>query len=213
MNNKKRVTFSIASLLTGVLVYASYSYYTTKILDKEECRSSLIVFYNQSRSDIQLNFIYSLEDKKGIVAVSGNYYENDKLKGKIRRDIEYSWRENHDIYQLISTKVNKYRILETLPSDTMAKILPDFYVFPDKSVNYSIQNQGAGGFIFSTGGEATFLLCKINAGIHISLDKMCIPATINILVENFLYQQKVVNFFSTQPFARPTAIIIYSLWR
>ncbi|EIU1809372.1 hypothetical protein L4I79_004973, partial [Salmonella enterica] len=96
MNNKKRVTFSIASLLTGVLVYASYSYYTTKILDKEECRSSLIVFYNQSRSDIQLNFIYSLEDKKGIVAVSGNYYENDKLKGKIRRDIEYSWRENHD---------------------------------------------------------------------------------------------------------------------
>ncbi|HGB5387964.1 TPA: hypothetical protein ACIVP0_004468, partial [Salmonella enterica subsp. diarizonae serovar 61:l,v:z35] len=63
-------------------------------------------------------------------------------------------------YQLISTKVNKYRILETLPSDTMAKILPDFYVFPDKSVNYSIQNQGAGGFIFSTGGRPLFYCAK-----------------------------------------------------
>lgn len=158
MNNKKRVAFSIASLLTGALLYALYSYYTTKVLDKEECRTSLIVFYNQSRSDIQLNFIYSREDKKGIVAVSGNYYENDKLKGKIRRDIEYSWREKHDTYQLLSTKVNKYRILETLPSDTMAKILLDFYVFPDKTINYSIQNQGTNGFIFSTGGRPLFIV-------------------------------------------------------
>ncbi|HAE2266890.1 TPA_asm: hypothetical protein GND82_001739 [Salmonella enterica subsp. salamae serovar 60:g,m,t:z6] len=160
MNNKKRIVYSVVSLLTGALVCTIYNYYTTKLLNKEECSTSLVVFYNNTRSEIKLNFIYSLENKKGIVAVSGNYYEQDKLQGKIRRDVEYRWSENHDTYQLVSTKINHYSILENLSLEKMAKILPGFYLFPERKVNYSIQNQGTSGFVFSAGERPLFYCAR-----------------------------------------------------
>lgn len=52
---------------------------------------SLVVFNKNARANITLNYMYSLKNQNGIVAVSGTYIEDNKLKGRIRRDVAYNW--------------------------------------------------------------------------------------------------------------------------
>lgn len=123
---------------------------------------SLVVFHKNARANITLNYMYSLKNQNGIVAVSGTYIEDNKLKGRIRRDVAYNWTENQDSYHLHSSRINKFEIIETLPDDLLADILPDFYVYPDKDVSYSILNQGVHGFLFTIGKRPPALLRPIN---------------------------------------------------
>ncbi|WP_459852848.1 hypothetical protein [Citrobacter sedlakii] len=120
----------------------------------------MVVFYNNVRANITLNYMYSLDNKNGIVAVSGTYLEDGKLKGRIRRDVAYDWNENQDSYHLHSTRINKFEIIETLPDELLADILPDFYVYPDKNVSYSILNQGVHGFLFTIGQRPLFYCAR-----------------------------------------------------
>ncbi|URA05589.1 hypothetical protein [Escherichia fergusonii] len=104
--------------------------------------------------------MYSLEKQQGVVAVSGNYLQDDKPKGIIRRDVSYDWTENQDVYHLHSTKIDKYEGMETLPDALLASILPDFYVYPNENVSYSILNQGERGFLFTIGKRSLFYCAR-----------------------------------------------------
>lgn len=147
---------SAVFLFVGALISGIYNVFMSKYHDKQECSSSFVVFYKNVRANITVNYMYSLENKNGIVAVSGTYIEDNKLKGRIRRDVAYDWVENQDSYHLHSTKINKYDIIETLPDELLANILPDFYVYPDKNVSYTILNQGVHGFLFTIGTRPLF---------------------------------------------------------
>lgn len=149
------ITIAIFFII-GALGSAFYHYIYEQVKDNEECHSSIIVFYKDTTSYISINYMYSTENKTGIVAISGKYFEDGKVKGIIRRDIEYSWTENHDSFVFHSINVNKYAILETVSDDTLANILPDFFVYPDKTVSYLIQNQGTHGYLFLAGKRPLF---------------------------------------------------------
>jgi len=151
---------SAVFLAAGALIGALYNVFMHKYNDKQECTSSFVVFYKNARANITLNFMYSLNNKNGIVAVSGTYLEDNKLKGRIRRDVAYDWNENQDSYHLHSTRINKIEIIETLPDELLANILPDFYVYPDENISYSILNQGAHGFLFTIGQRPLFYCAR-----------------------------------------------------
>lgn len=100
--------------------------------------------------------MYSLSDKTGVVAINGNYIENQKAKGRIRRDISYDWKENKDTYHLHSIKVSKFEMIDNISDELLANILPDFYVYPNENVSYTILNQASNAFIFSIGKRPIF---------------------------------------------------------
>lgn len=158
MSKRIILMMSAVFLLAGVLIGALYNFLMSKHYDKQECSMSLVVFHKNARANITLNYMYSLKNQNGIVAVSGTYIEDNKLKGRIRRDVAYNWTENQDSYHLHSSRINKFEIIETLPDDLLANILPDFYVYPDKDVSYSILNQGVHGFLFTI-GKRPLLYC------------------------------------------------------
>lgn len=160
MRIKKTITLSIIFLLAGILVSIIYNAVVSRYHDKQECTSSFVVFYKNARANITLNFMYSLENRDGIVAVSGTWVENNQLKGRIRRDVSYDWNDNKDTHHLHSTRINKFDIIETLPEDLLAKILPDFYVYPNENVSYSILSQGEHGFLFTIGKRPLFYCAR-----------------------------------------------------
>jgi hypothetical protein len=55
---------------------------------------------------------------------------------------------------LTSKKVNKFEIMDQVDDDRLAQLIPDFYVFPEKSVSYNILKQGKHAFILSIGNRA-----------------------------------------------------------
>ncbi|EKM0485196.1 hypothetical protein PTT81_004595, partial [Escherichia coli] len=60
----------------------------------------------------------------------------------------------YDTAHLTSKKVNKFDIMDQVDDDRLAELIPDFYVFPEKSVSYNILKQGKHAFILSIGNRA-----------------------------------------------------------
>lgn len=143
-------------IFIGVLVGFIYKSFSHKNYDKQECSASITVFYKNAVANINLNYMYSLSDKTGVVAINGNYIENQKAKGRIRRDISYDWKENKDTYHLHSIKVSKFEMIDNISDELLANILPDFYVYPNENVSYTILNQASNAFIFSIGKRPIF---------------------------------------------------------
>lgn len=160
MTRKKIIFFSFFFFIAGV--FADYFYQTliSKHYNEEKCTASLIVFYEDTRANLTLDFMYNLKEHRGVVAVSGNYIKNNRPAGNIRRDVSYTWTENKDTYNFTSTMVNKVKNIETLSDDIIALVMPDFYVYPQKYINYSIQNQGDSGFLFTIGKRPLFFCAR-----------------------------------------------------
>lgn len=60
----------------------------------------------------------------------------------------------YDTAHLTSKKVNKFEIMDQVDDDRLVQLIPDFYVFPEKSVSYNILKQGKHAFILSIGNRA-----------------------------------------------------------
>lgn len=125
--------------------------------DPEKCTAPVLVFYKNTKANLTLDFMYSLEKHTGVVSVNGTYYVDNKVSGVIRRDVSYIWSENKDSTHFVSQDINKVTRDETLPDAVIATILPDFYVYPGKTINYTILTQGHRGFMFTIGKRPVFL--------------------------------------------------------
>lgn len=124
--------------------------------DKESCTASLVIFQNSERVNVTMDYTYSLKKRTGQVALSGTFSSNEKVMGVIRRDVSYTWTENKDSFQFMSKHVNKSTGYGTAPDEYLSRFLPDFYVYPGKSINFTINNQGSKGYIFSVGKRPVF---------------------------------------------------------
>ncbi|EHG6158780.1 hypothetical protein [Escherichia fergusonii] len=160
MSKKYIILCAAICCLLGMGAALVYHHLRFEHTYKEECSISMVVYHKNVHANITLNFMYSLEKQQGVVAVSGNYLQDDKPKGIIRRDVSYDWTENQDVYHLHSTKIDKYEGMETLPDALLASILPDFYVYPNENVSYSILNQGERGFLFTIGKRPLFYCAR-----------------------------------------------------
>ena len=109
----------------------------------ETCTANWVIFNDQGRANLTIDFMYNKKNKTGTVALSGTWQQGNRESKSIRRNIEYTWIENYDTAHLTSKKVNR-----------LAQLIPDFYVFPEKSVSYNILKQGKHAFILSIGNRA-----------------------------------------------------------
>lgn len=144
-------------LFLGVGIGRFLYLYSEKKSDPEKCTAPVVVFYQNTHTNLTLDFMYSMEKNTGVVSVNGTYYVDNKIAGVIRRDISYAWSEHKDSTHFVSTKINKVTRDETLTDTVIATILPDFYVYPGKEINYTILTQGHHGFIFTIGKRPIFL--------------------------------------------------------
>lgn len=143
--------------VTGSLTSWYYHLRQDEDRDTEVCSASVVVFSNNIRANITLDFMYVLNKNTGVVAVTGSYYKNDKVIGSIRRDVSYTWTENKDVFHFHSVKVNKVINDDSVSDSDVSEILPDFFVYPDKSIAYSILPQGMNSFMFTVGKRPVFL--------------------------------------------------------
>lgn len=128
--------------------------------DTQVCSATIFIYKDDIRANLTLDFMYTLQKKTGVVAVSGTYAQGDKTIGAIRRDVSYSWEENNDTFHFLSQKVTKIYDGESLPDEKISEILPDFFVYPDSTVHYSIINQGDKGFMFTVGKRPVFFCSR-----------------------------------------------------
>lgn len=156
MSNNKTILFIFIFFILGVVTTFLYHSARQKYTHKEECSATIVVYYKNVRANLSLNFMYTLAEHQGVVAVSGTYFEDNQLKGKIRRDVSYVWSENEDAHYLRSVSIDKYEEIETLPDALLANILPDFYVRPNESVSYTIFRLNGNGLLFSVGNRPVF---------------------------------------------------------
>ncbi|AET56045.1 hypothetical protein O6448_17160 [Salmonella enterica subsp. enterica] len=143
-------------LFLGVGLGHLFHLYTEKNRDPEKCTVPVIVFYNNTQANLTLDFMYSLKKRTGVVSISGTYYVDNKMSGVIRRNVSYVWSENKDSTHFISTDINKVTRDETLSDAVIETVLPDFYVYPGKSISYTILTQGHRGFMFTIGKRPIF---------------------------------------------------------
>jgi hypothetical protein len=156
--SKKSLLFSCLVLLfLGVGIGHLIHLRAERNRDPEKCTAPVVVFYNNTQANLTLDFMYSLNKHTGVVSVSGTYYVDNKKRGVIRRDVSYMWNENKDSTHFISTGINKVTRDETLSDAVLETILPDFYVYPGKSISYTVLAQGHRGFMFTIGKHPMFL--------------------------------------------------------
>lgn len=127
------------------------------IQNPQLCSSQVIMYYNDVRANFNLDFMYTLKNKTGVVTVSGTYFKNNKFLGSIRQDVSYVWTENKDNFNFVSTGINKIITSHPISDIEMSYILPDFYVYSGKQISYTIVNQGSKGYMFTIGKRPVFL--------------------------------------------------------
>jgi len=154
----KAIVLSCMGLfITGALISWGYHLYEEKKRDTQVCAATTIIYHNNVRASMTLDFMYTLQGQTGVLAVNGSYFIDDKLAGSIRRDVYYKWTENKDTFRFQSEKVNKIISDDSISDEDLAEVLPDFYVYPGKNITYSIVPQGANSFMFTVGKRPVFL--------------------------------------------------------
>lgn len=156
VNSKKTALFSFVFLIAGAI--ASYLYYLIAVSADytDTCSASIIVFHKNTQANLTLDFMYNKDAQRGVISVSGGYMDENKPTGTIRRDVYYTWTENQRSYHFTSTAINKVESIETSADEIIATVLPDFYVYPNKQISYSIRPQGKNGFLFTIGKRPLF---------------------------------------------------------
>ncbi|MDV5356009.1 hypothetical protein HF650_08830 [Kosakonia sp. SMBL-WEM22] len=154
---KKRISLLIFFLSAGLAFGYLYLKAIAKLRAAETCSAMVVVFNKDAQANLTLDFMYNRRTLSGIVSVSGRYRHPNHPEGTIRRDVAYTWVENKNTFQLLSTNINKVDNVESLPDDVIATIMPAFYVYPNRQINYAIKRQGGSSFLFSVGKRPLFV--------------------------------------------------------
>lgn len=160
MTKKSTAISCLVLFVAGVLTSWFYHFRAKEIRDTEVCSTTVVTYHNNIRANLTLDFMYTLKKRTGIIAVNGTYSKNDKVIGAIRRDVSYVWTENKDSFQFSSVKVNKVITDESVSDEEISEVLPVFYVYPGKSITYTILPQGSHGFMFAIGKRPIFFCSR-----------------------------------------------------
>ncbi|MGL5384876.1 MAG: hypothetical protein ACRDCA_03200 [Serratia sp. (in: enterobacteria)] len=142
----------IAMLCTSILlIYITFN----RVHNNDfSCEADLIV--NKDNSQLTLNISYTFNDTKGFVEANGELFENGHLKLKINREFPFTYIKNQNQYILISQQSIDYaEVIKVL-----RPVIPDFYLFRDRSYKLEIIKQPSGDYLFVT-DQLPIFLCKI----------------------------------------------------
>uniref|UniRef100_UPI001C70BF5D hypothetical protein n=1 Tax=Citrobacter freundii TaxID=546 RepID=UPI001C70BF5D len=160
MINKKTLLICVMLFVAGGVSSWFYESAFKKINDAEECTASIVTYNKDYRAHLTIDFLYTLEKKTGVMVLNGEIYNKGNFIGSIRRDVSYIWSENQNVFHFTSIKVHKIIDSPKLSDQILSEILPDFYVYPDKIISYSILPQGKGGFMFTVGERPVFICSR-----------------------------------------------------
>lgn len=92
---KKNLLF-ILVFISGFILFTVYSYTAEKMIYNETCTANWVIFNDQGRANLTIDFMYNKKNKTGTVALSGTWQQGNRESKSIRRNIEYTWVENYD---------------------------------------------------------------------------------------------------------------------
>ncbi|HAN3627269.1 TPA: hypothetical protein IE944_004988, partial [Escherichia coli] len=113
---KKNLLF-ILVFISGFILFTVYSYTAEKMIYNETCTANWVIFNDQGRANLTIDFMFNKKNKTGTVALSGTWQQGNRESKSIRRNIEYTWIENYDTAHLTSKKVNKFEIMDQVDDD------------------------------------------------------------------------------------------------
>ncbi|MCU6252579.1 hypothetical protein KWH86_19540 [Enterobacter cloacae] len=143
----------------GALTSWLYHDHLEKKQNTEACSVSVVVYHEDARANLTLDFMYTMQKQTGVIALSGTYFKNEKAIASIRRDVSYIWTENKDSFQFTSVKIHEVNE-DSLPDNVLGDVLPDFFIYPNHKLNYTILKQGPRGFLFTVGKRPIFFCSR-----------------------------------------------------
>ncbi|HGK4757392.1 hypothetical protein [Enterobacter cloacae] len=159
MTKKSTAILCLVLFAVGALTSWLYHYHLEKKQNTEACSVSVVVYHEDARANLTLDFMYTMQKQTGVIALSGTYFKNDKAIASIRRDVSYLWTENKDSFQFTSVKIHEVNE-DSLPDNVLGDVLPDFFIYPNHKLNYTILKQGPRGFLFTVGKRPIFFCSR-----------------------------------------------------
>lgn len=158
MTKKSTAILCLVLFAVGALTSWLYHYHLEK-QNTEACSVSVVVYHEDARANLTLDFMYTMQKQTGVIALSGTYFKNEKAIASIRRDVSYIWTENKDSFQFTSVKIHEVNE-DSLPDNVLGDVLPDFFIYPNHKLNYTILKQGPRGFLFTVGKRPIFFCSR-----------------------------------------------------
>ena len=159
MTKKSTAILCLVLFAVGALTSWLYHYHLEIKQNTEACSVSVVVYHEDARANLTLDFMYTMQKQTGVIALSGTYFKNDKAIASIRRDVSYIWTENKDSFQFTSVKIHEVNE-DSLPDNVLGDVLPDFFIYPNHKLIYTILKQGPRGFLFTVGKRPIFFCSR-----------------------------------------------------
>jgi len=150
--------------IVGVLI-AQYMY-RSQLKEQETsgtvvCSAKMTYLFENMKADVLLEFMSHLAGNSGVINLSGNFYQDNKITGTLRRKIPFTWEGTLNYVQLRSGEIKKSIIDDSTPDDLLEKVLPNFYVYSNKRIDYTISREGADAWLFLVGRSPKFICEEI----------------------------------------------------
>lgn len=143
---KNKILFGMLLL---VILFCSVLFFHQVINDhKNGCTADTYIIEKGHSYDMLLDVNLSHGENTGVISVEGSY--RNKL---IRRDVYFSYMRDDDDYILKSTEVEIIEPINTITNSELKNILPDFFIFPEKKLRYTIRKQANNGYLFFVGSR------------------------------------------------------------
>lgn len=150
---RDRQTLYILCLgFVSVAILAGYYYWYRYYVQPFSCGANLIQHHSDETLSLWLN--YTFDGKSGMLSMNG-HLQSDADK-TINRKITFRVERKDHVYSLTSVRNIKF------PDDNVAdswleKYEPQFFIYPEKSIDMRITEQQNGNYLFVLGTLPTYL--------------------------------------------------------
>jgi len=118
------------------------------------CKADVAYSWKQNRLNILIT--QNLHDQKGVISMSGIYYENSKVSAYLAKTVSFSYLQNRNFYYLRSELIINSPQM-TMSLSEQKKWLPDFFTEPDKPLLLKIRPYGKDSWIFYSENTPLFI--------------------------------------------------------
>lgn len=152
----------LLSFIFGVLCFGSLILVRDKVQPAfiSPCSAYLIIKHNDTHFNLLIDFLLINNNGTGVVTVSGTYFKNEHKTGVIRRSINFEWVLHDHVYSLSAVDIRKSERDESLSDSVLKELLPLFFIRKGGKIDFTVNRDGDGGYIFANGIRPLFFCEK-----------------------------------------------------
>lgn len=148
--------------LLGFICAIAFKDHLRKKDDKPKtCTAHVVSFYQNTKLDLFMDFIGTRSARKGSVFLYGTYSAGDEIKGYVRREVKYEWKEDTDNFYFTGVNINKDSERPSLSDDILKNLIPEFYIRPNTQIYFKLKKINNDGWFFYV-GKRPILFCALN---------------------------------------------------